>query len=63
MDKQLLNEINETIPKDDLILTNQLLEKELIKFKKAYHLLMTYFDSIADEEKEKVSKELEKLGL
>ena len=33
------------------------------KYEKAYHLLMMYFDSIADEEKEYVSKELNKLGL
>ena len=39
------------------------LEKLYNKYKKGYHLLMMYFDSIADEEKPKVSKELENLGL
>lgn len=33
------------------------------RFEKGYHLVMEYFDSISDEEKPKVDKELKKLGL
>ena len=32
-------------------------------YKKAYEILMEYFDSISDEEKPIVSKRLEELGL
>ena len=38
-------------------------EENKPNYEKAYHLLMMYFDSIADEEKEYVSKELNKIGL
>ena len=38
-------------------------EQEENKYKRAYHLLMMYYDSIADEEKEFIDKELKKLGL
>ena len=36
---------------------------ELKKYKKAYDILICYFDSISDEEQPKVHKKLEKLGL
>ena len=32
-------------------------------YKKAYNILMDYFDSISDEEQPKVSKRLEECGL
>jgi len=32
-------------------------------YKKAYEILIEYFDSISDEEKPKVDKELKKVGL
>ena len=37
--------------------------KELERYKKAYHILMDYFDSIPDEEKEEVDKKLKELDL
>jgi predicted RNase H-like nuclease (RuvC/YqgF family) len=39
------------------------LQAELDKFKKAYKILVCYFDSISDEEQPKINKKLEKLGL
>lgn len=38
-------------------------QKDMKKYKKAFDLLNCYFDSISDEEKSKVSKQLTKLGL
>lgn len=38
-------------------------QKEMTKYKKAFDILNCYFDSISDEEKPKVSKQLTKLGL
>ena len=35
--------------------------KELKKYKKAYEILNCYFDSISDEEQEKVAKQLERI--
>jgi len=37
--------------------------KDLKRYKAGFYLLMEYFDSIEDEEKPKVSKKLERLGL
>jgi len=37
--------------------------KELNNYKKGFNILIEYFDSIADEEKPKVSKQLDKLNL
>jgi hypothetical protein len=34
-----------------------------IDYKKAYHILAEYFDSIADEEKEDVDRRLKECGL
>lgn len=48
------NELNELI---------LMLEKDKEKYEKAYNILIEYFDSIADEEKPKVHKQLKKLGL
>lgn len=42
---------------------SELLEKEIIKYKTAYHLLSEYFDSISDEERPKIHEKLTKLGL
>lgn len=39
------------------------LQKLYKKYKDSYHLLMMYFKHIPEEEKEYVSKELNKLGL
>lgn len=39
------------------------LEKDKSRYEKAFNILMDYFDSISDEEKPKVSKQLKKLGL
>ena len=39
------------------------LRSELKKFRKAFYILIPYFDSISDEEQEKVGKQLNKLGL
>lgn len=39
------------------------LKKELRRYKKAYNLFMDYFDYLPDEDKEGVSKKLEKLNL
>ena len=36
---------------------------KLIKYKKAYNILMDYFDYIPEEEKEKVSEQLDEVGL
>ena len=36
---------------------------ELKKYKKAYNILICYFDFISDEEQPKVLKKLKKLGL
>jgi len=33
------------------------------RFEKGFNILIEYFDSIADEEKEEVSRKLDKLGL
>jgi len=38
-------------------------QREIDKYKKAYDILMEYFDSISDEEKPKVAKQLKELGL
>lgn len=46
-----------------LLQMNLDLMKESDKFRKGFNILMEYFDSISDEEKPKVSKELERLGL
>jgi hypothetical protein len=40
---------------------NKLLKKERNMYKKAYHELECYFDSISDEEQEKVAKRLERI--
>ena len=48
--------------KDQLILSNQLLEKQCTNLSKAYEILMDYFDCIPEEEREEVSKKLEKVG-
>ena len=50
-----------TLDKPDILAIDS--NKYKSKYEKAYHLLMMYFDSIADEEKEYVSKELNKIGL
>ena len=42
---------------------SEFLEKEIIKYKTAYHLLSEYFDSISDEERPKIHEKLTKLGL
>ena len=39
------------------------LKKELKWYIKAYNILMDHFDTIPDEDKVKVSKKLDKLGL
>lgn len=38
-----------------------ILKKELQKYKKAYYVLSPYFDSISDEEQDKVAKRLNKI--
>jgi len=38
-------------------------QNDMKKYKKAFDILNCYFDSISDEEKPKVSKQLTKLGL
>lgn len=40
-----------------------ILRANVLRYVRAFNLLMEYFDSIADEEKPKVDKELKKLGL
>ena len=40
-----------------------ILVKSLKKYKKGFHILMEYYDSISDEEKPKVDRELKKIGL
>ena len=40
---------------------NKGLKKELSKYKRAYHELSCYFDSISDEEQEKVGKRLNRI--
>ena len=37
--------------------------KDADRYEKAYHILMKHFESISDEEKPKVHKQLEELGL
>lgn len=37
--------------------------KQLRNYKKGFYLLMEYWDSIADEEKPKLDKQLKRLGL
>jgi len=37
--------------------------KKKINYEKAYNLLMEYWDSLPDEEKPKIDKELKKIGL
>ena len=39
------------------------LKKEVKRYKKAYEILICYFDSISDEEQPKVNKKLAKLNL
>ena len=39
----------------------QQLKKELKKYKKAYNVLICYFDSISDEEQIKVERKLKKI--
>ncbi len=57
-------EINlEDMKKEEINEFIKMLERDKERYEKAYYLLMEYFDSISDEEKPKVSKELEKLGL
>ena len=51
------------IKKDELILANQLLEKQLIKFQKGFNILMEYWDDLPVEHKEEASEKLEKIGL
>jgi hypothetical protein len=41
--------------------SNKLLKKERDMYKKAYSELSCYFDSISDEEQEKVAKKLERI--
>ena len=55
---------------DNIVLANQLLEQQLINtrkkcvaYQKGFDILMEYFDSISDEEKAKVDKQLIELGL
>ena len=36
-------------------------KKDTVKYKKAYHEVMCYFDSISDEEKPKLLKRLDKI--
>lgn len=36
---------------------------ELYKYRKAYHILMEYWDSLPDEERPKINKRLRELGL
>lgn len=50
-----LAEKNKTLIKD--------LKKEVKRYKKAYQILISYFDSISEEEQDKVAKKLEKLNL
>jgi len=38
-------------------------KKDLKRFQKAYQILICYFDSISDEEKPKVNKQLNRLRL
>jgi len=38
-------------------------EEEKPNYKEAYFLLMTYWDSLPDEEKPQIDKELKKLGV
>ena len=40
---------------------NKTLKKERDMYKKAYSVLSCYFDSISDEEQEKVAKKLERI--
>jgi len=39
------------------------LKKDLKRFEKAFYIMYCYFDSISDEEKPKVDKQLKRLGL
>lgn len=39
------------------------LKKELKKYRKGYHILGCYFDSISDEEQPKAIRKLSKIGL
>ena len=39
------------------------IKKEMDKYKKGFDILMEYFDSISDEEKPKVDKQLKEIGL
>ena len=39
------------------------LKKDLERYKKAYNILMDYWDSIPDQDKKEVDQELKKLGL
>lgn len=48
---------------DKILAENKALKKELKNYKKAYDLLMEYFDSISDEEQPIVDRKLKKLGL
>ena len=56
-------ERNEKINEDKLILSIQILEKQLLKYKQAYHRLMMEFNELPDEVKEKLDKDLKELGL
>ena len=47
----------------ELLKINLDLMKEKDKYEKGFNILYEYFDSISDEEKPKVSKQLNKIGL
>jgi hypothetical protein len=42
---------------------NKELTKKSVMYQKGFYILMCYWDSIYDDEKEKVSKELTRIGL
>jgi len=48
---------------EELIRINKKLAIQGLKYKKAYNLLMEYWDSLPDEEKLIIDKELKKLNL
>jgi len=53
----------EHVDEDDILVTKIDGLVELDKYKKAYNILMDYYDSISDEEKPIVDKQLSELGL
>jgi hypothetical protein len=47
----------------DYIEFEEVKKEDINRYEKAFNILMKYFDSINDEEKPKVDKQLKKLGL